>query len=321
MSHQPRWIPESSTPDLRSLVEVSTRTFQSRYLLCPTPKVRELVLGVIGRAQRMYEMEICLLTFMSNHYHMLVMPEDALHLARFMNFVNAEIAREINRLGYWGAKVWARRFDSIPISDEPAAQLARFRYLLSHGVKEDLVERPSQWIGAHCVDAWLRGEPLRGRWYDRDRETRARRRGRSVGKHDFATEETVVLTPLPCWQAQGLGPDAIRSEIQAMVDDLVQLARWGRKLAGRPLVGTAAVLSLAPDHRPATTKRSPRPRFHARSKAARDRFRDALRDFLAAYRAASAAFRSGDAKAHFPDRCFPPAPRFVGRGIIEVGGG
>jgi hypothetical protein len=41
----------------------------------------------------------------------------------------------------WPDKVWTRRYQSIVVSNEEMAQVERFRYLLSHGVKEGLVGR------------------------------------------------------------------------------------------------------------------------------------------------------------------------------------
>ena len=67
MAHAARYVPEG-----RPLVEVSTRTFQGRYFLKPTPEVNEIINGIVGRAQRMYQMDICLMVWMSNHYHALV---------------------------------------------------------------------------------------------------------------------------------------------------------------------------------------------------------------------------------------------------------
>ena len=62
MPHSPRFL---STE--RPLVEVTTRTFQGRYFLRPTPQVREIIIGILGRAQRIYSMEVCLVAFASNH--------------------------------------------------------------------------------------------------------------------------------------------------------------------------------------------------------------------------------------------------------------
>jgi hypothetical protein len=49
MSRGLRFVPEGG-----ALVEVTLRTIQSRLLLRPSPAVNEIILGVLGRAQRLY---------------------------------------------------------------------------------------------------------------------------------------------------------------------------------------------------------------------------------------------------------------------------
>ena len=43
-----RFVPE------RSLVEITTRTFQGRMLLRPSPELTDIILGIIGKAQELY---------------------------------------------------------------------------------------------------------------------------------------------------------------------------------------------------------------------------------------------------------------------------
>ena len=317
MAHLPRWIPENT------LVEVSSRTFQGRYFLAPTNEVRETILGVVGRAQRMYSMDICLLTFMSNHYHMLLMPLDARQLARFMGFVNGQIAKKILPLLPWKGKFWDRPFDLILVTDEPEAQLSRFRYLLSHGVKEGLVERPEHWAGVHGVDAWLKGERLVGSWFDKMKESRARRRrrnrGESLDPRDFTNAEEVVLTQLPCWRAAKLGDREVRRQVAAMVEEIVATYRLERLLAGRARVaGLRSALAKPLGHQPAESKTGRRPLFHFRSRRVVERWQSALGDFLVAYRRASSELRSGAKQVRFPGRCFPPAGPFIFEGEAGV---
>ena len=47
-----RFVPE------RSLVEITTRTFQGRMLLRPSPELTDIILGIIGKAQELYGMTI-----------------------------------------------------------------------------------------------------------------------------------------------------------------------------------------------------------------------------------------------------------------------
>lgn len=333
MSHSVRWLPGD-----RPLVEVSNRTIQARYLLCPTEDVRDLILGILGRAQRMFAMDICMFTFMSNHYHMLLAPKDAHQLAKFMGYVGGEIGREISRLARWGTKVWAGRYSMAVISDEEAAQVGRLRYLLAHGVKEGLVDHPADWPGAHGVGALLYGDRLQGHWFDRGRESLARRRGKPFQRLDFAKTQEVVLSPLPCWRARNLDSRAIRRRVVDLVRNILEMHRLSRLLRARwkarerrpgartrgKLARTNAVepstasdrlrrlLDRPREYRPAHPKSSPHRPFLAATTRARRRFYEAHRHFLAAYRQASERWRAGDLEARFPAGCFPPAPPFVG---------
>jgi len=49
-----RFIPEGG-----ALVEVTNRTVQARFLLVPSRELNEIVLGALGRAQRLYKVRIC----------------------------------------------------------------------------------------------------------------------------------------------------------------------------------------------------------------------------------------------------------------------
>ena len=78
-------------------MEVTVRTVQSRLLLRPSLAVNEIILGVLGRAQRLYPVRCCSLVFMSNHWHALLEVDDALQLARFMQHVDRNLSSEIGR--------------------------------------------------------------------------------------------------------------------------------------------------------------------------------------------------------------------------------
>ena len=53
-------------PEGGALVEVTVRTIQSRLLLRPGPAVNEIILGVLGRAQRLYGVACVSVVFLSN---------------------------------------------------------------------------------------------------------------------------------------------------------------------------------------------------------------------------------------------------------------
>jgi hypothetical protein len=246
---------------------------------------------------------------MSSHYHLLVRAPDAGRLAFFMWYFNTNLAREVVRLTKWEDKVFSRRYQAIPVSDEEATQVERLEYLLSNGVKEDLVERVVDWPGIHCARALIEGEPLQGYWFDRTAESAADRRGEAFDKYEHATAETVVLDPLPCWSH--LPVEEQRRRVASLVQAIDEEAASRRAAAGIRPLGIAAVLAQDPLHRPERIKKSPAPFVHAATKAMRQLLWEGYALFLAAYRSAAERLKAGDPAPPFPAGCFPPALPFV----------
>jgi REP element-mobilizing transposase RayT len=209
-----------------SLVETTTRTLQGRLLLKPSPELTDIILGVIGKAQDLYQMTIHAFVVVGTHAHFLLSPPSAEKLARFMQFVNANIAKEAGRLHRWRERLWSRRYCSIIVADDKAAH-ARLHYILSHGAKEGLVGKPAEWPGPNCVAALTTGELLRGSWFDRSAEYIARQRGESVLPSQFATTFDVKLTPLPC--LLHLTEDQRQAEFETQTR-----APWGSELVTPP---------------------------------------------------------------------------------------
>jgi REP element-mobilizing transposase RayT len=303
MGRRLRFVPEGS------LLEVTCRTVQERFLLRPSANLNRIILGILGRAQRLYGLKIHAFVFMSNHYHLLVSPSSAQQLAAFMAYLNANLAKEAGRLHRWAHHLWSRRYRILEVTPEEQAQVGRLRYILAHGCKEGLVGSPGDWPGVQCVAAFLKGEPLTGLWFDRTSEYEACRQGIAVVAMDFATTETVSLETLPCWA--GASADEYRERIAELIRGIVEeWARARRRLSVRPL-GRDAILRQSPHARPLQTKRAPSPDCHAASREWRRRLRSAYGLFLAAYRRASERLRSGDLTAEFPPGCFPPPLPFV----------
>lgn len=300
-----RFIPEGG-----ALVEVTCRTIQGRFLLKPSDELRSIVIGILARGQRAHPVQIHAFVFLSNHYHLLLSAESALQLSRFMNYVNSNLAREAGRLHRWNEKFWGRRYQAIVISEEEAAQLDRLRYLLSHGAKEGLVSRPSEWPGAQCVKALTEGEPLQGLWFSRTLEYSARLRGEAFHRLEYATPEVVRLSPLPCWRH--LSKTKYRSRVIELIMQIETetSARHARERT-RP-AGVRAVMAQRPHDRPPRMKKSGAPPFHAATKAARRELVHAYKWFIAAFREAAEELRHGNLGARFPEGSFPPSSPFVG---------
>ncbi len=291
------------------VVEVTNRTFQGRLLLRPSPALNDIILGILGWAQAATGLVIHAFVFLSNHYHLLCSPQDAEQLSRFECLFNSRLAREVGRLHKWREKVWGRRFEPIPVSEETAAQIGRLAYLLSHGCKEGLVLTPSDWPGVHCIDALLEGKSLHGTLFNRSLEYEANRQDLEFGVRDFTTTETVVLTPLPCWQH--LSQEEIVTLLEEMISGIETEAERRQQETGRPPLGADRIRRQHPHEMPMRSKRSAAPLVHAATKVVRRALIDAYRAFVAAYRRAAEQLRAGDLAAEFPAGCFPPPRPFT----------
>ncbi|MEM7588051.1 MAG: transposase, partial [Acidobacteriota bacterium] len=171
-SRSPRYIPPGWS------VEVSTSTVCGFFMLPVTSHFRRIFVGILGRAQEQHPVKIHAVVATSNHYHMILTPEDAEQLADFMEFVNGNLAREAARTVGWRGSFWRERYHLIPISPEPEALVGRLRYVLSNTVKEFLIERVGDWDGLHSGIELMEGKPMKGVWYDRSKEYEARRQAK-----------------------------------------------------------------------------------------------------------------------------------------------
>jgi REP element-mobilizing transposase RayT len=306
MSRPIRFIPPGG-----AVVEITCRTLQGRYLLKPSRELNEIVVGIVARGARRFTVEVHGIAVLSNHMHLLVSVTNARRLADFMEYVNGNLAREAGRLYRWRHRFWARRYRAIVVSDEEAAQVGRLRYLLAQGTKEGLVETPTDWPGVHCASALLRGESLQGIWIDRTRECAARKAGKKYHRYTYADDETLPLTPLPCWRH--LSTESHRQAIADLLAEITATARPNGSTAIGSQAHIRAVLKVHPHDSPGEPEARPVPAFHAYRERARSRLEKAYEEFTRAYRAASERLRSGDRTARFPAGSFPPALPFVTR--------
>jgi REP element-mobilizing transposase RayT len=184
MARALRYVPPET------LVEVSAKTAQARFLLRPSEEMNRRLVGILARAKCIYGVRIHAVSCLSNHWHALLSVRDALQLSRFMNYVQSNLAKEAGDLHDWRGPFWGDRYHHVVVTGEPEIQHRRLAYVLGQGAKEGLVARPELWPGVHSVFALRDGEALRGIWYDRTGLCLA---GRS--KHDrstlddFASEE------------------------------------------------------------------------------------------------------------------------------------
>ncbi|MEM1248777.1 MAG: transposase [Acidobacteriota bacterium] len=301
------------------LVEVTTRTFQSRYLLRPGRLINQTVTGVLARAQDRTGMKIVGPVAMSNHMHLLLAPETTKQLTEFMRYVNSNVARKVGRLHGWRGKFWDKRYSAIVVSHEEEAQVARLKYLLSQGVKEGLVKRPEDWPGLHVGRALEKGYSSisGGLWHDRTAQYRARLRvaANHVRTAEFVQKDlSIKLSTLPCWE--GLTWRQRRDAVRALIDNIVLEAE--RQRDERTVVGAEAVSRQDPLAAPVKSERRNAPPCHAASRNARRKLLRELRDFRGAFLTAAEDLRNGR-NACFPEGSFPPGLPYVAESTTPDG--
>lgn len=268
------------------LYEISTRVANGQLLATPTREIHDLILGVVGHAMRAHDVRLHAFVFMSNHYHLLISVQDSPTLSKFMCLLNTNVSRELNLVNDRDGAMWSRRFRSIPITADRASQLFRLRYILAHGVKENLVAKVSDWPGASSL-RWLRdGEQIFGKWIRRTELYYARRRKNFVEDlAAFTTTYAIEMTVLPCWKDEPA--HQWREEVRVMIAEIEAEAESERLRLGRRLVGVGAVLAQDPFTR-VKGKRSRAPSVLSVDKAARQELRAELRARELAWRDAAA---------------------------------
>lgn len=268
--------------------------------------------GILARARRLYDVRVHAVACLSNHWHGLLSPKDAWHLAGFMNYVQGNLAKEAGDLHDWKGPFWGDRYHAVLVSDEPEIQYRRLSYCLAQGTKEGLVARPELWPGVHSIYALRDGAPLRGVWYDRTALCLAARcQGDSPALEDYASEEILELDPLPCWEAEGLSDEEIQERVAEVVDQIAEQAAAEHEASGTRPSHPGVFLRVHPHQRPGRTKRSPTPLVHATTREVGQRFREAYAMFVDAYRAAAELLRGGHADVVFPEGSFPPHLPFI----------
>lgn len=292
-------------------VEITSRTIQGRFLLKPSKLVTLIILGILGRAARMYGIQLHAFVFLSNHFHLLATIPSIEALAAFVGYLKGNLSKECGKLYDWKGTMWERRYNAIPIIDD-AALVERLEYVLGQGCKEDLVDDPRDWPGASSVRAMIDGTAPKGLWFNRTAEYNARRAGKEFGPRDFAEEVTVTLTPIPCWA--DLTDREYRERIKDTVDEIARATRARHRAAGTRPRGVKHIVAQHPHAKPAASKSSPAPLCHASSRARRQAYKRQYGAFLDVYRDSSREWLKGQFNVEFPLFCFRPPLTFANRG-------
>jgi REP element-mobilizing transposase RayT len=234
-------------PEPWSVFFVTARCIHSRFLLRPSSRTNALVVGVMAKAIKRFDVKLFGLCFMSNHYHLLLSSKDAASLAQFMQYLNSNIARELGRLHNWREKFWSRRYRATAVLDD-AAVLERMKYILSNSVKEGLVKHPRYYPGVHCYRHLAEGRPLHGVWVNRT----SMHTDPGLTEPDASESLTLKLSRLP--QYEEMSVIAYRDFIKGLTNDMLsELDKPTRVL------GQKRILNQDPLSSPRQSNKTPAP--------------------------------------------------------------
>lgn len=106
-----------------SLVEVSCRWLQGRFLLRPRKLLNAPIVGVLVLALRGAGISAHVLTTSSNHWHLLVTVPSTGALPRAMRFFQGNVSKQAGRPHRWRGRLWASRYKASIVDSEAQDEL------------------------------------------------------------------------------------------------------------------------------------------------------------------------------------------------------
>ncbi|MCO4762908.1 MAG: transposase [Myxococcales bacterium] len=286
------------------------QTINREFLLTPGMDVNSVILGVLAWAQSKTGVHIHAFTFMSTHFHLIITVRNVEQKSEFMRLLNGNLSKKLNFIHNRRGTMWHRRFRAIGIAPDEATQRSRLRYVMAHGVKEDLVDKVGDWPGASSLPWLLHGKPIYGVWTNFTARYNAMRRKSYVPRPgDFETIYEVRMTVMPCWSERSV--HEWRETVCEMSAEIDATAKKRRRLEGVRVLGKKAVLAAKPTKRLPPRKRTPAPAVHCVDAAAHELLVAGLRLIRDAYDEASQRFRAGEWDVRFPEGMFRPSGGFV----------
>jgi REP element-mobilizing transposase RayT len=303
-----------------SLVDLSCRCIQGRFLLRPSKLLNQLILGVLVLALRGTNIQVHSFSVLSNHWHLLVSIPSTLGMVLAMKFFQGNVSKEAGRLHRWRGTLWSSPYHDMKVDDDEASQVARLRYHLAQGVKEGLVWNPKDWPGIHSARALIEGRPLVGCWISRASQWAARRRkGADASDRAHSQELELHLAPIPCWAH--LPEKVWRQRVAELVEDIEREARQKHAQEQTVPLGSRRVRKVHPHHAPEKVSWSPMPRVFAQSPRRRRELLASISEVVAAYRDAADRLRKGVLGVRFPEGTFPPGLPYVPTAADLIAGG
>jgi hypothetical protein len=150
MRRRLRYIPEGGV-----LVEVTCGTIHSRFLLRPSLELNDIVVGVLGRAQRLYEVRCCAFSFLSNHS--ISCSTSTAPVSSLASWCTSTPILPGKSASWLGGQDLVAPIPGDRRQPGGGCPGRASGYVLSNGCKEGLVARPQDWPGVHSARAMVQG--------------------------------------------------------------------------------------------------------------------------------------------------------------------
>lgn len=241
---------------------VSARTQQGGYAFENfDPEFIARVWGYVSIANARYGVQLAVFVLMGNHFHALIQAKRSRRVSLWCQYVKSNLARLTHEFHGTAGTVWDGPYRHTNLLTE-YAELANFRYICAHSIKEGLTNHPGalrtfgatpHWgdasfgqPGPNCIDALLNGTPIEGIWLDRDGLRVARKRDPKAPTAAYLHKIPVELTPL---SAGHQSTQTWRHICQDTIDAI--LADYGRPNCRQPTPrGTTSPMCPKPRRNP-----------------------------------------------------------------------
>lgn len=286
---------------------ISCRTRGAEILLVPSPKVNDLVGGVIAKYLAKYRVDLYSLKVLSNHYHMMVRAPHG-NLPLFIENVNREIAKRMNWYLNRKGSFWGRRYDDQIVLEVPDS-LECLLYILTNSVKHYQTSQAKSWPGVSTFWQTLGRKPQKYTFMNYTAYNKAKQRaapGEQVRRRDFEEEYELKTKTIPF--IENLEATEQIKLLRKEIEKRTRILNDKRRRERKGYLGRAAVLSQpAQGTFPKNVNTSKRPTCYTKSAEAKrthDKEEKARRE---SYSLASVAYRLGNFLISFPKHClYPP---------------
>lgn len=265
MARNRKYFPNKSVLFCTSRTETGLPLVASLYM-------NFILWGIIARAREQYNVSVCHMIFLGNHFHAILVVQNPEDVSKFIGYVKAESAHAINRLLARPQRtIWQDGYDS-PLLLTPQDVIKYIRYIYLNPARANLTESINDYPGVSTWEMFCTGlltkvckrlsrdsiEPLWSPALSISEQRRLVELYKTIPgtEHEFALEPNAWMECFPELE------DVPAAEINAMIrkeisEEEKQMSKE-RRAAGKYVLGSTSLRrqSITKEYEP--TKRSRR---------------------------------------------------------------